>query len=106
MGMAASLLARAAWADRVAVLPLESGGHPAPILEADQLASDLIAKGHRVVAPADVIARLAAGDAGAGADWAARLIESIDAARSALTRLDRRFATGVAGDVRAQLSRR
>jgi hypothetical protein len=104
--VAASLLARAASADRVAVLPLESGGHPAPILEADQLASDLIAKGHRVVAPADVIARLAAGDAGAGADWAARLVESIDAARSALTRLDRRFATGVLGDVRAQLSRR
>src|SRR5205807_2704658 len=75
-------------ADRLAVVPLESPGHPPPALEAEQLSADLILRGHRVVAPADAIARISAGNEGAGPDWAAQTMQSIDAARAALTRLD------------------
>jgi PEGA domain len=104
IALAASLLAPSARADRIAILPLEAGGRPAPVVEGEQLGADLIAHGHRVLAAPDVLARVSAGDA-VGADWAARLVDSIETARSALTRLDRRFATGVARDARDQLVR-
>jgi hypothetical protein len=90
------LLVSAARADRLAVLPLESPGHPAPAIEADKLSADLIARGHRVVASADALARISAGNEGAGPDWAAQTIQSIDAARAALTRLDRAVASNMA----------
>ena len=44
---------------------------------ADQLAADLIGRGHRVIAGTDAIARIAVGNEGAGADWAAELIARI-----------------------------
>jgi hypothetical protein len=78
-----------AWGDRVAVIAL---GSPEPVLQADRAAATLAAKGHRVLGPADTAARLSSGDADVGADWAARTREAIDAARTALTRLDRRSA--------------
>jgi CheY-like chemotaxis protein len=55
LGFAAALflLTPLAWADRVAVVALESPGHPTPVLEADQLGADLLARGYRVIAAAD-----------------------------------------------------
>ena len=91
-----TLLVSTVRADRIAVVPLESPGHPAPSIEADKLSADLIARGHRVVASADALARISAGNEGAGADWAAQTIQSIDAARAALTRLDRVVASNMA----------
>ncbi len=90
------MIASVASADRVAVVPLESPGRPAPVQEADQLAADLMAHGHRLLPNADVVARISAGNQGAGPDWAAQLIQSVEAARSALTRLDRAFAVNMA----------
>jgi hypothetical protein len=90
-------------ADRLAVVPLESADRQPPVALADQLAADLIRRGHRVVAGADVAARLAMGNQGAGRDWAAELQKDIDAARSALTRLDRVFAGNVARKVGNEL---
>jgi len=83
-------------ADRIAILPLEVGGQPAPQVAADKLAADLLAQGHRVIASADVRARISAGNQGAGPDWAAQVQESVDAARAALTRLDRGLALTMA----------
>jgi hypothetical protein len=81
----------AARADRLAVLPIEAAQRPAPVEHADRLAVDLLEKGHRVLAPADTVAKLSSGGAGAP-DWAARVLQTIDGARAALTRLDRRTA--------------
>jgi PEGA domain len=96
---ALSLWVFAARADRLAVVPLESPGHPAPRTVADQLAADLIRQGHRVIAGADVAARIAMGNQGASSNWAADLLNTIDAARAALTRLDLVFAANIARKV-------
>jgi hypothetical protein len=90
--LACAFAASNAWADRIAVLAIESPSAPPPVVQADHVAAALLTKGHRVVAPADAASRLTSGDAGAGPDWAARQLQAIDAARAALTRLDRRFA--------------
>jgi hypothetical protein len=95
--------ASAASADRLAVVPLESPGHAPPAIEAEQLSADLIARGHRVIASADAIARISAGNEGAGPDWAARVMQSIDASRAALTRLDRALATNMARRVTEEI---
>jgi len=108
LGFAAALflLTPLAWAERVAVVALESPGHPTPALEADQLGADLLARGYRVIAAADAAARIAVGNQGSGADWAAQVMQSIDAARTALTRLDRTFASNIARQIGDDLSRR
>lgn len=93
-------------AERLAVVPLEAPGRPAPQVAAEKLAADLIARGHRVVAGPDVMARVATGNEGAGPDWAAQLQESIDAARAALTRLDRGLALGMARRIGAEVANR
>src|SRR5882672_6848298 len=67
-------------ADRVVVIPLESPGRTTPTLEAERLSADLAARGHRVVATSDAIARIATGNDDAGADWAMQLTQSIGAA--------------------------
>lgn len=100
------LLGRPARAERLAIVPLEAPGRPAPQVAAEKLAADLIARGHRVVAGADVMARIAIGNQGAGPDWAAQLQESIDAARAALTRLDRALALGMARRIGAEVANR
>jgi hypothetical protein len=93
-------------ADRIAILPLEVGGQPAPQIAADKLAADLMAHGHRVIASADVLARISVGNQGAGLDWAAQVQESIDAARAALTRLDRALALAMARRIGEDLAHR
>src|SRR5437660_8544117 len=90
------LISSAANADRLAVVPLESPGNVPPLLEAERLSADLIAHGHRVITSADAVARISQGNEGAGPDWAAQVLESIDAARAALTRLDRAVASNMA----------
>jgi hypothetical protein len=92
-------------ADRIAVLALPTPQAPEPIDAADRLAAELLAKGHRVIAEADVRARVSAGDAAAGSDWAAQTIQAISSARAALTRLDRPFATNVVRRVRDDIAR-
>ena len=72
---------------------------------ADQLAADLIGQGHRVIAGSDALARIAVGNQGAGADWAAELISGIRAARTALTRLDRALASSMAQRIGKELWR-
>jgi len=91
-----ALVASVASADRLAVVPFESPGHTAPALEAEQLSADLIARGHRVVSSADAVARISIGNQGAGPDWAAQVMQSIEAARATLTRLDRAIASNMA----------
>jgi hypothetical protein len=93
-------------ADRLAVVPLESQSHPPPALEAEQLSADLTSRGHRVVASADAVARMSAGSQGAGPDWAAHVMQSIGAARSALTRLDRALASSMTQKIGDDLVRR
>ena len=93
-------------ADRIAVVPLEAPGRPAPVIEGDRLAADLLQKGHRVIAGADALARLSSGEAEAGPDWGARTIQAIGMARAALARLDRAFALSTARRVRGDLVRR
>src|SRR5262249_49955100 len=93
-------------AERLAVVPLDAPGRPSPQVAAEKLAADLIARGHRVVAGPDVMARITTGNQGAGADWAAQLQESIDAARAALTRLDRGLALGMARRIGAEVINR
>ena len=72
---------------------------------ADQLAADLISRGHRVITGTDAIARIAVGNQGAGADWAAELIAGVQAARAALTRLDRALASSMAQRIGKELWR-
>lgn len=93
-------------ADHLAIVALESPGHTPPVLEADQLGADLIAHGHRVMASADTTARTSNGNQGSGADWAAQIIQAIDASRAALTRLDRGFASNIARQVGNDLTLR
>jgi hypothetical protein len=93
-------------ADRLAVIALDAPGHPTPVLEADQLGADLIARGHRVIAGADAVARISTGNQGAGPDWAAQILQSIGASRAALTRLDRAFASNITRQVGEDLVRR
>jgi hypothetical protein len=92
-------------ADRLAIVALDAPGHPTPVLEADQLGADLISRGHRVIAGADTAARISTGNEGAGPDWAAQILQSIDASRAALTRLDRAFATNITRQVGEDLVR-
>jgi hypothetical protein len=92
----ATLATTAAQAERLAMLPLEAPGQKAPHVAAEKLAAELIARGHRVLTSADVLARISMGNQGAGADWAAEVKESIDAARAALTRLNRGLALSMA----------
>jgi hypothetical protein len=99
-------LSSMAAADRLAVVALDAPGHPTPVLEADQLGADLIARGHRVIAGADTVARISTGNQGAGPDWAAKILQSIEASRAALTRLDRAFATNITRQVGDDLVRR
>ena len=99
------LRATSAHADRLAVVPLASPGREPPSAAADQLAADLIRRGHRVIAGTDAMARIAVGNEGAGADWAAELIATIRSARAALTRLDRALASSMARRVGNELSR-
>jgi hypothetical protein len=103
----AGLLLRAtiAHADRLAVVPLGAPGHEPPTASADQLAADLIARGHRVIAGTDALARITVGNQGASADWAAELIAGIQAARTALTRLDRALASSMAQRIGKELWR-
>ena len=72
---------------------------------ADQLAADLMGRGHRVIAGTDAIARIAVGNQGAGADWAAEQIAAVQTARTALTRLDRALASRMARRIGEELSR-
>jgi hypothetical protein len=90
------LMTSTASADRLAVVPLESPGNGPPALEAERLSADLIAHGHRVITSADAVARISAGNEGAGPDWVAQVMQSVDAARAALTRLDRAVASNMA----------
>ena len=69
-------------------------------------ARDLLARGHRVIAAADAAARIAIGNQGAGADWAAHVVQSIEASRAALTRLDRGFASNIAQQMGDDSARR
>src|SRR5687768_7791149 len=92
-------------ADRLAVVPLSSPGREPPMAVADQLAADLIGRGHRVIAGTEAIARIAVGNQGAGADWAAELIAGVQAARAALTRLDRALASNMAQRIGKELWR-
>ena len=94
-----------AHADRLAVVPLAAPGREPPLAAADRLAADLIGRGHRVIAGADVMARITVGNEGAGADWAAELIAATRAARAALTRLDRALASSMAQRVGNELFR-
>jgi hypothetical protein len=94
-----------ALADRLAVVPLGSPGREPPVAIADKLGADLIGRGHRVISGADAMARIAVGNEGAGADWAAEHIAAIRAARTALTRLDRAFASGVSRRIGNELAR-
>jgi hypothetical protein len=100
------LVPSVALADRIAVVPLESPGHVPPVIEADRLSADLAAKGHRVIASADALARLSSGDQGAGPDWGAELLQAVGTARAALTRLDRAFAMATARRIGAEITRR
>jgi hypothetical protein len=99
------LVSSAAEAERVAVLPLGSPGHEPPLATADQLAADLIGRGHRVIASADAIARISVGNQGAGSDWAADQVAAVRAARAALTRLDRALASSMARRVGNEILR-
>jgi hypothetical protein len=92
-------------ADRLAVIPLASPGREPPSAAADQLAADLIGRGHRVIASTDAMARIAVGNQGAGADWAAEQIAGVRAARAALTRLDRALASTMAKRIGIELGR-
>jgi hypothetical protein len=94
-----------AHADRLAVVPLGSPGREPPMAIADQLAADLTARGHRVIAGTDAMARIAVGNQGAGADWSAELIAAVQTARAALTRLDRALASRMAQRIGQELSR-
>src|SRR6188508_1053632 len=107
MAVLAALFLRSTFAsaDRLAVVPLGSPGREPPLAAADQLAADLIGHGHRVIAGADVMARITVGNEGAGADWAAELIAAIHAARAALTRLDRALASSMAQRIGNELFR-
>jgi hypothetical protein len=104
--LAGSLLqSTIAHADRLAVLPLGSPGREPPMATADRLAADLIGRGHRVISGTDAMARIAVGNQGAGADWAAELITAIRGARAALTRLDRPLASSMAQRIGKELAR-
>jgi len=92
-------------ADRLAIVPLASPGRDAPLAAADQLAADLIGRGHRVISGPDAMARIVTGNEGAGGDWAAELIATTRAARAALTRLDRALASSMAHRIGAELWR-
>jgi hypothetical protein len=94
-----------AHADRLAVVPLGSPGREPPIATADELAANLIGRGHRVIAGTDAMARIAVGNQGAGADWAADLIAGVQTARAALTRLDRALASRMARRIGEDLLR-
>src|SRR5262245_31498768 len=85
---------------------MESPGHAAPVADADRVAAELLSKGHRTIASADVLARLAAGDQGAGPDWAALAVQEIGTARGALTRLDRESAATTSKRIGDEISRR
>ncbi|HKQ70872.1 MAG TPA: hypothetical protein VJT73_16110, partial [Polyangiaceae bacterium] len=99
-------ISHAAVADRIAVIALDAPGQLPPLVEADRLGADLSARGHRVLGSADVMARISMGDQGAGADWAAQVIQSLDAARSALTRLDRGFAQSLVRTIANDIAHR
>jgi hypothetical protein len=106
-GVAAlALVASTARADRLAVVAFESPDHAAPAVEAESLAAELAAHGHRVIASSDTLARVTAENQGAGADWAAKVLQSIGAARAALTRLDRALALGMANSIGEDIVRR
>jgi hypothetical protein len=94
-----------AHADRLAIVPLSSPGREPPMAAADQLAANLMGRGHRVIAGTDAMARIAVGNQGAGADWAAELIAGVQTARAALTRLDRALASRMARRIGEDLSR-
>ncbi|MET0594334.1 MAG: PEGA domain-containing protein [Polyangiaceae bacterium] len=99
------LTASTARADRLAVVPLGAPGREPPQAAADQLAADLIGRGHRVIASTDAVARISVGNQGAGSDWAAEQMTGIRAARSALTRLDRSFASSMARRIGNEIAR-
>jgi hypothetical protein len=98
------LVSSGAKADRIAVVPLASPGREPPLATADQLAADLIGRGHRVITSADTIARISVGNQGAGSDWAAEQMAAIRAARAALTRLDRALASSMARRVANEIA--
>jgi hypothetical protein len=104
--LALLLVAAPASADRIAVIALQSPTGLSPVVQADRVAAELTSKGHRVIGSADAAGRLSSGDAGAGPDWAARQLQTIQLARSALTRLDRHFASsaeiGIAREIVAR----
>jgi hypothetical protein len=101
-----ALFVSTARADRLAVVAFDAPGHPAPALEAEKLSADLTARGHRVVAGSDTLAKVSAENQGAGPDWAAKVMQSIGAARAALTRLDRSLAVNMANAVGEDVVRR
>jgi PEGA domain len=103
--VAAILIPSIAWADRIAVVPLHAPGHPAPVVEADRLSAELAGRGHRVIAAADALARIASGNRGCGPDWGAEMAQTIGTARAALARLDRAFAVATARRLGAEITR-
>jgi hypothetical protein len=104
--LAAILFPSIATADRIAVVPLHAPGDSAPVVEADRLSAELAARGHRVIAATDALARLSSGNRGSGADWGAEITQAIGTARAALARLDRAFAVATARRVGAEITRR
>lgn len=102
---ALQLVVNVARADRLAVVPLGSPGREPPIAASDQLAADLIGRGHRVITAADAITRIAVGNQGAGSDWSADQMAVVRAARAALTRLDRSLASSMARRLGEEIAR-
>lgn len=96
-------LPRDALADRLAVLPLAGPNGQAPMVESDRLAAGLIGRGHRAIAGADLLARIASPERNAGQDWGAKVIERVARARGALTRLDRATALALAEQLRGEI---
>ena len=101
-----TLLISTAQADRLAVVAFDTSGRPTPTAEADKLAADLATRGHRIAASTDTLAKVSAENQSAGADWAAKVMQSIGGARAALTPLDRVLALNTANAVGDEIVRR